>query len=600
VERWRARTGERVEYVAYQDAELPASLDRAKLAEAAHLVETDGRLYRGAEAVLRALAHAPGGGAALALYRHVPGFRTIAEAVYGAVARNRRLASRVDRWLWGAEPTPPTYALSREIFLRGLAVVFGIAFLSFWVQAGGLVGPEGILPAATFLDAARDALGPGAYLRLPTVFWLGAGSAALHAACGAGVALSALLLLGLAPRIVLASLWLLYLSLCGIGQVFLSYQWDVLLLETALVAILIAPAGLRPRSPPPPRRAAILLGHWLLFRLMFLSGAVKLLSGDEAWRSLSALGYHYWTQPLPSPLSPWVHGLPAAFHVVSCLGMFAVELLAPFLVFAPRHAKVAAALLFVGLQLGIGVTGNYGFFGPLTCVLCALLVDDSVWKRAFRGRLIRTGAASGPASSAGRARSLGLAAVVGAVLVVTSAETLERLGAGRLVPRAVRAALGYTRPFRSFNSYGLFAIMTKDRPEILLEGSADGHSWRGYDFRYKPDRLDEPPVFVQPHMPRLDWQMWFAALHGSCRRDPWFLELVARLLGGSKPVVELFADDPFPEGPPLLIRSSLYRYVFADVPTLEGARLHWSREPLGAYCPTLTLEDGRLQIAPIP
>ena len=529
------------------------------------------------------------------MYRRVPGFAAISERVYSWVARNRHVASRIDRVVWGPDPSPPRYALSRDLFLRALAVVFGIAFVSYGVQIDGLIGSGGILPASESLAALRERLGSGALLRAPTLLWISSTDPALHLMWIGGVLLSGALFSGVAPRITLALLWLLYLSLSSATQVFLDFQWDILLLETAFVAIWIAPPGLRSpigRGPAPPA-AGLLLVRWLLFRLMFLSGAVKLLSGDPAWRDLTAMQFHYWTQPLPSWTSPWMHALPAAVHTLECFGTFVLELAVPFLIFAPGRLRLAAAVAIVGLQLSVGATGNYGFFNLLTAALCILLVDDATWRRLLRGWPPANTRAPdvGPAP---RARRLAFGALVTAVLAVTTVVGALRLGLA--VPEPLRTVSVFVRPFRTFNSYGLFAVMTKDRPEILVEGSHDGRTWRPYDFRYKPDRLEEPPPFVQPHMPRLDWQMWFAAL-GSCRRNPWFLAFQQRLLEGSPPVLGLLSYDPFDGRPPKYVRSTLYRYRFSAAvpPDVEGR--WWTRERLRDYCPTLTLENGRLASA---
>src|SRR5215470_3759546 len=200
----------------------------------------------------------------------------------------------------------------RRLFLRLLALSYLAAFLSLAVQVRGLVGAEGILPARTLLDWVRPRTGLERYWIAPTVFWMADGDVALTAVCVAGAGLSVLLLFEVAPVAVLFLLWALYLSLTVVGQVFLGYQWDALLLESGLLAVFLASGGARPRpgreSPPPP--VVVWLFRWLLFRLMFSSGVVKLSSGDETWRSLTALRYHYWTQPLPTGIGWYAAHLP--------------------------------------------------------------------------------------------------------------------------------------------------------------------------------------------------------------------------------------------------------------------------------------------------
>ncbi len=477
-----------------------------------------------------------------------------------------------------------SFSISRWLLLRALGGIYAIAFASFWVQASGLVGEGGILPAGALLDSVQERLGLAALWRLPSVFWLASGDAALHAACALGVAAAVVLALGRVQRLCCVLLWALYLSITSIGQIFLGYQWDALLLETGLLAIALAPAGRRARlrDAPPPHPVVLFLLRWLLFRLMFLSGAVKLASGDAAWRDLTALTYHYWTQPLPSWSSPLAHALPEAVHRAATGAALAIELVLPFAVFGPRPLRLVAALGFLALQLSINATGNYGFFGLLSLALCLPLVDDGVWRRV---PALRRRAPPGPAAPRRRSRASWAAAAVAALAVVgiTSALGWRRVARAPLPP-AIEAAVDVVRPLHSLNAYGLFATMTKDRPEIELAGSRDGRHWEVYEFRYKPDRLDEAPPLVPGHMPRLDWQMWFAAL-GSCRGSPWLLALQHALLRGAPAVSALLERDPFPDAPPRYLRADLYRYRFA-----ERGSDWWTRERLGPYCPILALD----------
>jgi hypothetical protein len=479
----------------------------------------------------------------------------------------------------------PTHSLARWVFLRALGAVYLVAFLSLWVQISGLVGSRGILPAATFLDWVGARTGPERYRLLPTLFWLSPSNGCLHFLCGGGAALSVLLILGVAPMPVLVLLWVFYLSLVTVGQDFLGFQWDGLLLETGLLAVFLAPLGLRPRisTESPVAPAALWLLRWLLFRLMFTSGAVKLRSGDPAWRGLTALRVHYETQPLPTWIGWLMHQLPARLHTVSTVAMFAVELLVPFLIFGPRPLRLAAFVGLVGFQGLIAATGNYGFFNLLTLVLCLLLLDDDVIPARWRAWM-GTPAADGAWTSWS---SLAVAPLALVVAVTSAIQIAGAVGLRVRWPRPMAALYRSLAPFRTFNSYGLFAVMTPSRPEILIEGSRDGATWQPYEFRWKPGDLRQRPAFVAPHMPRLDWQMWFAAL-GGCEDSPWFQSLLARLLEGSPPVVGLLARNPFPEGPPRFIRSTLYDYKFTDMKTLRATGTWWRRTPLGPFCPTVT------------
>ena len=265
-----------------------------------------------------------------------------------------------------------------------MGIVYLIAFASIAVQITGLVGIHGLLPAQQYLDSAHSFYGFNAYLALPTVFWFGAGDAALRVVAWTGAGLAALLIFGIAPGATLALLWALYLSLSVAGQDFLSFQWDTLLLETGLLALLWAPIQWMPsRREPEPSPAVRWLLVLLLFKLMFLSGATKLLSGDPTWRSGTALDYHFETQPLPAWTAWYASHLPAAVLRVMTYGSLATELVLPWLLLLPaRHRRIRLIALagLVGLQIGIAATGSYGFFNLLAIVLCVSMTRS--WRRS--------------------------------------------------------------------------------------------------------------------------------------------------------------------------------------------------------------------------
>jgi lipase maturation factor 1 len=598
--RWRHATGDRVEYAPSQEeaARFP-EIPRAAFDEAVHLIEPDGHLSRGAEAVFRALAYAPRKGGWLWAYRRIPGFRALTEWAYRAVARHRPAFSRVTEWVWGAHVTPPGEEVTCWIYLRLLGIICGIAFASLWVQEAGLIGSQGILPAAETMRALRSAadLGAGRYWVAPTLCWVSSADWFLSGLCAAGVALAAALALGFAPAPCLIGLWAAYLSLATVSREFLWFQWDGLLLEAVFIALFLAPWRLwtRPRSDRPASRGALRLTRWLLFRLLFASAAVKLTSGDPAWRDLTALRYHFETQPLPPWTAWYAHHLPLWIQRVSTGSTLLVEGLVPFLIFMPRRIRFAAAAIIVAHQLVIAATGNYGFFNWLTIVLCVLLLDDGVWPRSIAARHAPEGEKTPQGVGPWRAWIRRAVLVSMFLLSLVPLFGAVRVHSRYLVPlsRAYDAA----SPFRTVNQYGLFAVMTKERPEIQIEGSADGVEWKTYEFRYKPGDPGRRPGFVAPHQPRLDWQMWFAAL-SDFRSEPWLLSFCEKLLRNSGPVLTLLRGNPFPDSPPRYIRAVAFRYRFSDERTHRTTGAWWTREPLGLYCPVLTLEGGRLAAAP--
>ncbi|XP_063560662.1 lipase maturation factor 2 isoform X3 [Gorilla gorilla gorilla] len=534
--------------------------------------------------------------------------------------------------------------LPRQLFLQGVAAVFMFAFASLYTQIPGLYGPEGILPARRTLRPQ----GKGRWQQLwetPTLLWeaprLGLDTAQgleLLSLLGALLALGALLLSPLRHPVIYLLLWAAYLSACQVGQVFLYFQWDSLLLETGFLAVLVAP--LRPashRKEAPQGRQAGALPHedlpfwlvrWLLFRLMFASGVVKLTSRCPAWWGLTALTYHYETQCLPTPAAWFAHHLPVWLHKLSVVATFLIEIAVPPLFFAPiRRLRLAAFYSQVLLQVLIIITGNYNFFNLMTLVLTTALLDDqhlaaepghgsrkktaTSWPKALLATLslllelavygllaygtvhyfglevdwqqrtihsrttftfhqfsqwlktltlptVWLGVASlvwellsalwrwtqvrgwlRKLSAVAHLSLVGTATVALFLISLVPYSYVEPGTHGRLWTGAHRL-FGAVEHLQLANSYGLFRRMTGlgGRPEVVLEGSYDGHHWTEIEFMYKPGNLSRPPPVVAPHQPRLDWQMWFAAL-GPHTHSPWFTSLVLRLLQGKEPAAHL-------------------------------------------------------------
>lgn len=592
IDYWRALTGDRVRYAPFQQvaSDFP-DIPPEDFERSVQLILPDDEVLSAARAVFRTLAFAPGRGAWMWCYRHVPGFAFIAEAVYRWIAVRRSLAYHATRLLFGAPLGLPRYTLVRWAFLRLLGLIYLAAFASTTVQLPGLIGSRGILPVAGYLTAVLARFGTRAYRLAPTLFWLNSNDAFLTLVGVAGVVLSLLLVVGLAQRVVLAALYVLYLSLVAGGQVFMAFQWDALLLEVGFLAIFLAPPEwtARPSRQTPPSPVVVWLLRWLLFRLMFSSGMVKLLSGDVTWRTLTTLSFHYETQPLPTPLAWYAHLLPAWFQRVSVGMVFVIELAVPFLIFMPRRVRMLGALVLAFLQVLILLTGNYAFFNWLTLALCLLLLDDAALRRWLPERFASafTGLSDAPEASNIRNRALNAFAIV--MILLSSALFAGRL-AGRRMPWPVEAVAGWVAPFRIINTYGLFAVMTTDRPEIIVEGSTDGQTWTAYYFRYKPGDLSRTPHWVAPHQPRLDWQMWFAAL-GGYTNNPWFVNFMQRLLEGSPEVLALLEYNPFPDSPPTYVRAVLYDYRFTDPATWRETGEWWQREALGMYFPAVSLDE---------
>jgi predicted DCC family thiol-disulfide oxidoreductase YuxK len=585
IERWRHRTGTTVGYEPWRASDTPQrfpEISRERFARAVQLIETDGRVSEAAEAVWRLLALG-GRRAPLWAYQHVPGAAFVTERAYREVADHRSFWSTVTTLLWGRATEPSTYARASWLFLRLLGIVYLIAFWSLGVQILGLSGHNGILPADRYMASARTLRGLDRFWLLPTLAWAGAGDASLRAMCIGGAALAALLVAGVLPSVVLPLLWLIYLSLSVVCRDFLSYQWDVLLLEAGFLAIFLAPLARRERlrelADPP--RVAVWLLLWLLFRLMVGSGLVKLTSGDPTWHNLTALEFHFETQPIPTPIAWYAHWLPRWLLKGSTAVMFAIEIGAPFAILTPRRLRALAFVPLAGLQAFLALTGNYAFFNLLTAALCLFLLDDAALGR-LGGHIGRT--------VPGRARRALLIAVAAVTVPVSAVAFAGRLGIDLPGAALVDPLTTLIAPFRSVNAYGLFAVMTTTRPEIILEGSEDGSAWVEYEFKDKAGDVHRRPPWVAPHQPRLDWQMWFAAL-GRFDDERWFQNFCVRLLEADADVLRLLERDPFEGRKPKYLRAVLYRYRFSDPATRRRDGVWWIRERLGEYSPILSLSS---------
>jgi len=593
VARWRFLTGDRVDYAPAQQEASRFEIPKEAWSGAVQLITPEGAIYAGAKAVFGTLAYVPGHRWPLAFYRHLPGARAATEAAYRLVAAHRDLFAWLTTLAWGRDPEPSAFLLSRWVFLRLLGLVYLISFLSLRVQILGLAGERGIMPAGAFLHLVQGRLGPESYHLFPTLAWISASDASLKLLCSGGALLAGLVILGLATGPALALCWALYLSILTVGRDFLSFQWDILLLEAGFLAIFLAPwlppeAPWRQGSRPPPKTVLWLL-RWLLFRLVFLSGAVKLLSGDPNWRNLTALDYHYWTQPIPTPLAWYVAQLPSWFQKTSTVGVFILELGVPFLVLAPRRLRRAGASLIIAFQLLIASTGNYAFFNLLTIVLCLLLLDDVVWRRWLPRRLVNRIYPQRPASRLAPVGRWARAALAVMILLTSGTEMLTDFGWGGAVPGFVHALVEWQAPYGLANSYGLFAVMTTRRLEIQVEGSNDGYNWLPYEFKYKPGELARRPPWVAPYQPRLDWQMWFAAL-GSYQQNRWFVNFIIRLLEGAPEVTALLEKNPFPNAPPRYIRAVGYDYHFTNFTERRTTGDWWRREQKRLYFPVAALK----------
>lgn len=501
--------------------------------------------------------------------------------------------------------------------IRGLGIIYLVAIASWWLQVSALVGENGLVPAERFLDIVGKQLeenGQHPLLALPNFFWItGASNFVLHSTCWIGALLAVLVIVGRFTGPALVLLWLIYLSLLNTGGVFMSFQWDILLLEAGFLACFLCDWKRRThwRNPPPLsviNRMALVLAWLVIAKLMFFSGWVKLAwaSPDypEWWPDHSAMIYHYMTQPIPTWTAWWMHQLPEWFHKASIWPMYFIELVLPFAIFLGRYGRLIAGIGFSLLMILVLSTGNYTYFNWLTIVLCLPLIHDRLWPNWLRVRLKFVPEGITPVSS--RRPLFFKLVMVAPLLILALILNLQVILAdlhfapnpilkNDPTPRWLDNLRAKADPFRIASGYGLFRTMTTDRPEIIFEGSRDGLTWLAYDFSWKVDEVADRPRFVAPHQPRVAWQLWFAALERQfnprSRNASWIEALVVKILQGD-PVADRFIKyNPFPDSPPRFLRARLYRYEFTSMEERRKSGDWWRRVALGTYLPSVSLNE---------
>jgi predicted DCC family thiol-disulfide oxidoreductase YuxK len=550
-QRFDSHRGNKVDLIPYQSLHQKwPQAPTENYASAVYLFTPAGKSYRAAAAVYRFYAEYPWRGWANLAYKRFRWFAALSEWGYQFVANNRKTFARLVRVFWGNSFVLPTYRNSAWLYGRLLGITIMIAFISLWVQSAGLFGPEGIVPYSENLDQARLNNGNGSsvasrLLEKPTWLWFFPGTIGIAVLFITGCLSALLLILGLFSPIAVLVSWSCYLSLQVVATPFLNFQWDLLLLETMLLSVFYLPWKLRAKYSYFTEPNAI--GRWLLwlllFKLIFESGVVKFTyfgSGDtNTWLDLTALNYHYWTQPIPSWISWYFHWLPQWFHKLALLITYAVELIFPFFIFLPHRLKNIAVFGLIFLQMMIIITGNYGFFNLLTIILCLTLLDDRTIPASIR-ILFKIKNNENYRTCLPRRLQSALGALVLFMFVWTGCYylRLDLRGSRSNITGADISPSGVTRSLirsagysRSMNSYGLFRVMTTTRPEIIIAHSSDGENWIPYQFEYKPVNLQMRPRFFFPHMPRLDWQMWFEALYIERLMDAQFsLSMYKRFL----------------------------------------------------------------------
>ncbi len=469
--------------------------------------------------------------------------------------------------------TAPDYWFAREVFQRGLAIVYLVAFAGAARQFRALIGASGMLPVPRLLARTLMRQSPSLFhLHYSDRFfaigaWFGAALAvALAAGADDRVPLWAAILLWLLA-------WVLYLSIVNVGQIWYAFGWESLLLETGFLAVFLG----NDRTAPP--ILVLWLARWLLFRVEFGAGLVK-MRGDTCWRDLTCLYYHHETQPMPGPLSRLFHHLPRPVHRAEVAANHIAQLVLPFALFTPQPIASIAAGLIAVTQLWLILSGNFAWLNWLTMLLACTAIDA------------RTAATVLPLPT--RADAPGpppwfIAAVLAytAMVVALSYRPVRNLASSH---QRMNASFDH---YHLVNTYGAFGRIERTRFELVVEGTRDPDlteqtRWQEYEFKGKPGDPRRMPRQWAPWHLRLDWMMWFAAIAPSYAR-PWLGPFLQRLLTNDPPTLRLLRDNPFPDTPPTYVRVRHYLYRFSTREEFRRNHMWWHRVPLGDYIPPISL-----------
>ncbi|MEE2034542.1 lipase maturation factor family protein [Rhodococcus chondri] len=467
------------------------------------------------------------------------------------------------------------YTIGRLLVTRGLAAIYLVAFLAALLQFRALIGAHGILPVPAFVRAVP-------FRRSPSLFHWRYSDRLFAAVATAGAVLALLTLVGVTEQLPLAAcmlvwfaLWVLYLSIVNVGQVWYSFGWESLLLEAGVLAIFLGNADTSPQF------AVLLLVRWLLFRLEFGAGLIK-WRGDRCWRDLTCLYYHHETQPMPGPFSRHFHHLPRPLHRIEVAGNHFTQLVVPFGLFAPQPVAGIAAGIMIVTQLWLVLSGNFAWLNWITIVLGLSVLPDE-----FYGWIVVPMAEYGPTPEP----------FVAAVLSLTAAVAVLSYWPVRNMLSHRQAMNASFNRWHFVNTYGAFGSVTRTRREVIVEGTADAVStpateWREYEFKGKPGDVHRRPRQYAPYHLRLDWMMWFAGISRDYAAG-WFPRFVRKLLENDRDTLKLLRHNPFPDKPPARIRARLFRYRYTTHAEHRATGAWWVRDSLGDFMMPVSRSDVR-------
>ncbi len=403
----------------------------------------------------------------------------------------------------------------------------------------------------------------------------------LRAVSALGVGLALLSLIGASHPLLFFALWLLQLSFVHVGQVFWGYGWETLLLEAGFLAIFLYPLrGIRPLSRARGPVAMIWLYRWLLFRVMFGAGLIK-LRGDPCWAELTCLDFHFATQPIPNPLTPFFVDLPHWALAGGVVFNHFVELVVPFMYFGPRRVRTFAGLATIAFQGVLILSGNLSWLNWLTIFIALSCFDDQTLGRLVPRRLGLRDASRPEPSVLHRRVVRGLVVLI---VLLSIGPTVNLLSSRQMMNAS------FDR-LHLVNTYGAFGSVNRIRHEVVIEGTsgdadAPDSEWHAWELPCKPGDPNVVPCIVSPYHRRLDWQLWFAAL-SDYQHEPWIVRLAWLLASGRKEPLPLFANDPFPDAPPRFVRVRLFEYEL----TGDFGPTWYRREPVAEYLRPFSADD---------
>lgn len=472
------------------------------------------------------------------------------------------------------------------VFQRLLAAIYLIAFIAGLKQFPALLGESGLLPAPAYIKTVS-------FAESPSLFHFHYSDRFFKFVCWTGIAMSALVMVAVPDRlpwwVSIAAwliMWVLYLSIVNIGQTFYAFGWETMLLEAGFLAAFLGPAFMAAPVVP------FLLLRWMLFRVEIGSGLIK-LRHDECWRDFTCLFYHHETQPLPNPLSWYFHRFPQFVHRCGVMFSHLVQVVMPFGLFAPQPFAAVAGTFIIGHQLLLIVSGNYSWLNWLTVCLGLTAFSDSIL--GFINPQLSESAVLAYPGFYGD----GMLALLGIAFFLSIQPTLNLFSKHQLMNYSYN-------PLHLINTYGAFGSMSRQRYEVVIEGTeasslSDQTIWREYEFKAKPGGVKRMPPQVAPYHLRLDWLMWFIQFSVAKRNekvitfgyDVWFVRLIHKLLDGDRQTIELLAGNPFKGGPPKYIRARYYLYRYTSAEERKESGAWWHRTLVSEYMPPMTLSDLR-------